>query len=274
MKKNLTIASVFIILLVISIIVPKTMKTPEVTLPEIETPDITLDVTPDITIEPQSSSIIDIKTISDQLYSLDNITILVDYTLNIPHPNEYATDEAITNIELYYDNFYSKVVISLNDDIYDTALTDQQNNPTSFLEYTYNTNFDIFLENDDILSIKREEVKFLGGTRESITAYGDVFRKSDGAKILLTDIISDTTVLTEYIKTSISSGQTQGVEYYSNVEELIDEIFDSSKYYLTQTGIIIFFDMYDLAPGSAYVSEFIIPYSSVILNQDYQYLGE
>lgn len=233
---------------------------------EIEIPDIIL---PSIV----DDSIIETKNISEKLY--DNDTLLVNYSINIPSPNENAPSETLENINVYYDNIYAKVMNILQDEIFDNALAGYNSNPENFLEYTYYADFDIFLETDEILSIKRDEVKFYGGSREVLTTYAEVFRKSDGARVLLSDIVTNNQVLIDYINKIIAEEVENGAEYYPNIETTVSEIFDSTKFYLSDASLIVFFDMYDLAPGSTFISQFHIPYVDIsdYLTESYNFLG-
>ena len=54
--------------------------------------------------------------------------------------------------------------------------------------------------------------------------------------------------------------------YFENYQALISETFDAKSYYCTSSGIILYYQQYDIAPYSSGIRKFLIPYSRCVLN--------
>ena len=121
----------------------------------------------------------------------------------------------------------------------------------------------ITYNNDKLISLYFDDYTFTGGAHGSTVRSSQTwdlenayqiplqafFRKNPNYQI---DIVKE-------INTQISKQNEDGTgEYFSNYCSLILDTINFDSYYLTQKGIMIYFQQYDIAPYSSGLPEFLI----------------
>lgn len=124
---------------------------------------------------------------------------------------------------------------------------------------TYNKNCTI--------SLYFDKYEFTGG------AHGNTIRNSDswylptGRRISLNELFSRSinprTYIINVINTQIAEQIKNGNNiYFENYQENVAKYFNPSSFYLTDQGIVIYFQQYEIAPYSSGIPEFLIPYDN------------
>lgn len=225
----------------------------------------------DFTVEIYEESVIEYKTKRLESADEDKKYVVLEMTMPvIEGETNYELYQAITS---YYKSVEEKAesFVLENEEI---AKEKSEEQGDAFIAYNKTIEGVTTYEDAKLISIRRSEESYTGGAQVGHEIRSEVFRKEDGAMMLLTDIVSDYDYeegLTEYIKKNIT--EESGV-FYDNVEELIDEMFFGWNYYLASEGIVIYYQVYDLAPGVEGYKEFLVPYNEVKLEEEYKYLGE
>lgn len=131
------------------------------------------------------------------------------------------------------------------------------------MEYEIILEYNVTYNKDNIVSIYYDQYEFTGG------AHGNTIRRSqnwnlyEGKMLLLSyffpnnpyyviDILIE---INKQIKEQIQNGTNY---YFDNYCELVLETFNLENYYLTEKGIAIFFQQYDIAPYSSGIPVFYI----------------
>ena len=231
-------------------------------------------------------SIIDSNSTIGEVISEEDGALLIQFEIITPTSNDSANEDTSANINEYYDNISAKTTEFLNFEGYDSAFSDKERQGEDFLNYIFKTDFSVQYENDKIISILRTNSYISGGITPALSTASETFDVKDGSLILLTDIVSDTSILIEKIQQLVAS--TDGVyanDYYENVNELVETHFDAIHFNITSSYVTesvneytlaIHYDEYELGPKAIGPLTFYIQAKEIkeFLTEEYKYLGE
>lgn len=144
------------------------------------------------------------------------------------------------------------------EDIYNESLSMYQNT----MNFTYEGSSDFEYEIiDNILSIKMSFSQFTGGPHPMVLIKDYNFDLNTGNILKLGDLFNENgkkiykNVIDGIIKEKINENPDN---YFPDEFKGVNE---NTSYYLTEKGIVIFFQLYEIAPYSSGIIEFKIPYS-------------
>lgn len=122
---------------------------------------------------------------------------------------------------------------------------------------------------DCALSVMTDRFIFTGG------AHGDTVRSSQNinlggcTSIALGQLISCPTDYISYILSAVDSQIKKEPDiYFHNYAELALKNFNKNSFYLTDEGIVIYYQQYDIAPYSSGIREFFIPYGGCVFSPE------
>lgn len=142
------------------------------------------------------------------------------------------------------------------------------NTPKEYIQpYIYNVNFDVKKNSDNMLSILIKYYQFSGGAHgmDENKSY-NIYMK-DGKFLELKDFFKSNSdykkVINNEIRNQIKNKKDQVYEFKS--------ISDNQKFYIEDDNIVIYFDLYDIAPFAAGIPEFKININQIshILDEKY-----
>lgn len=138
---------------------------------------------------------------------------------------------------------------------YDAVLTYQ---------ITYNDNCTV--------SLYFDRYEFTGGAHGNTKRYSDTWDLQKGRRITAYELFSPDVAAKEYILNTIYgivSAQIKNGDdiYFDNFQENIEKSLNLNNFYLTENGIVLYFQQYEIGPYSSGIIEFTIPYSDGILNK-------
>lgn len=118
-----------------------------------------------------------------------------------------------------------------------------------------------------IISIYYDRYEYTGG------AHGNTIRKSETWQLQrcgllrLERLVFCSPDYKTYILSEVESQIKKNPDiYFENYKELIAETFNINSFYCTPDGIVVYYQQYDIAPYSSGIREFLIPYSSCVIN--------
>ena len=213
----------------------------------------------------QTSNIIaniDTQTITknnEYINSIINIPIIMIDNKDI---SKNINDE-ITNSIMKFFNDSQKQAKEYND-----ALPEVEN------KFVANVDFDVKKNSDNILSILIKYYKYAGGAHgyyENVAYNIDI---RNGKFLTLDDLFKEDidykNVINEEIRIQIeelikSDEQNKGVYEFKSIE-------DKQKFYIQDDNLVVYFDLYDIAPYAAGIPEFMINVNKIdhILKSEYE----
>ena len=210
---------------------------------------------------------------NDIVANIDTQTITknnkyINSVINIPIimiDNKYI--EKAINDEIRNDimKFYNESQLQAKD--YQKDLPDEQN------KFVANSDFEIKKNSDNILSLVVEYYKYSGGAHGY---YEDVAYNIDirtGKNIKLQDLfkegydyknIINKNIISQIEQLVIDDPQNKGIYEFSSIKE-------NQKFYIQDDNIVIYFDLYDIAPYAARIPKFKINIKTInhILKEEY-----
>lgn len=131
------------------------------------------------------------------------------------------------------------------------------------MEYEIILEYNVTYNKDNIVSIYYDQYEFTGGAHGNTIRTSQNWNLYEGKMLLLSyffpnnpyyviDILIE---INKQIKEQIQNGTNY---YFDNYCELVLETFNLENYYLTEKGIAIFFQQYDIAPYSSGIPVFYI----------------
>ena len=216
-----------------------------------------------------------------KMIQTSNIIANID-TQTITKNNEYIN--SIINIPIIMmDN--KDISKNINDEIRNSIMkffNDSQKQAKEYndalpeVEYNFvaNVDFDVKKNSDNILSILIKYYKYAGGAHgyyENVAYNIDI---RSGKFLTLSDLFKEDidykSVINEEIRIQIeelikSDEQNKGVYEFKSIE-------DKQKFYIQDDNLVVYFDLYDIAPYAAGIPEFIINVNKIdhILKPEYK----
>ena len=145
-----------------------------------------------------------------------------------------------------------------------------------FTPITVEMGYEVKLNDGKLFSVRRETYENTGGAHPNKAVDAETFRVSDGAKMLFSDLfkISREEVnarLAPFVKQEMDNREKDGYFYYENAKDEALSLRSEEDFYLTETHLVLFWQVYELAPYAAGLQEFAIPLSDIsdILRTDF-----
>lgn len=196
-------------------------------------------------------------------------TIVLTYTIKSPQFISGQFQIFLEELNAYYE---TKAFIYENTNIinlYQMAIKEYEYSVANgFPVRKYETfiDYEITYNQNCILSLYFDQYEYTGGAHGNTIRYSDTWNLQNGKRIELSDVFSCRNNHQEYviqniydqIKNEIMNGSNP---YFENYQQLVLESFEEDNFYLTQEGVVIYFQHYDIAPYSSGIPTFTIPYS-------------
>ncbi|MGI5848942.1 MAG: DUF3298 and DUF4163 domain-containing protein [Christensenellales bacterium] len=135
-------------------------------------------------------------------------------------------------------------------------------------------NYTITYNQDCAVSLYFDKYQYTGGAHGSTIRYSDTWNLKSGVRIMLKQLFSSAipyrTYIINAINHQIAAQISQGDNiYFDDYEKSVVNYFNPDSYYLTEEGIVIYFQQYEIAPYASGLPEFKIPYLIGAVTQPY-----
>lgn len=128
------------------------------------------------------------------------------------------------------------------------------------LPYEIVTKYKVALNKKDLLSIPIDYYQYTGGAHGMTTRLGYNFQVSTGKIIKLADLFNPDYDYKSVINKEVEKQIAKNPEYYFDNGAVFKGIKDQQDFYLTEDGLVIYFQLYEIAPYVGGIREFKIPY--------------
>lgn len=116
------------------------------------------------------------------------------------------------------------------------------------------------------ISLYFDQYEYAGGAHGLTVRYSDTWNLQKSKRIDLNELFPSKINCRDYvidtinhqIENEITSGSNS---YFENYSELVNENFKVNNFYLTNEGVVVYFQQYDIAPYASGLPTFLIPYS-------------
>ena len=115
-----------------------------------------------------------------------------------------------------------------------------------------------------ILSLYFDRYEYTGGAHGMTTRSADTWNLRTGRRMDLADFFPGWKDYVNYIITEINSQIAKKVKeedayYFDDVDDLVKENFNEKNFYIVPEGVVIFYQLYEIAPYSSGIQTFLIP---------------
>ena len=142
---------------------------------------------------------------------------------------------------------------SVIDENKEYAEQEYASNP-DMVEYTFDRDILVARSDETVLSMAVMESSYLGGAHSFCATIGRTYDTQTGKELSLKDVVSDYDGIYEYVKTQLEENYDQSMFFEDYQDTLQKMFYDESGDYgtvqwtISQTGLSIYFNQYDLAP--------------------------
>ena len=142
---------------------------------------------------------------------------------------------------------------SVIDENKEYAEQEHASNP-DMVEYTFDRDILVARSDETVLSMAVMESSYLGGAHPFGATIGRTYDTQTGKELSLKDVVSDYDGIYEYVKTQLEENYDQSMFFEDYQDTLQKMFYDESGDYgtvqwtISQTGLSIYFNQYDLAP--------------------------
>lgn len=124
--------------------------------------------------------------------------------------------------------------------------------------------FTITYQEACILSLYFDRYEFTGGAHGSTIRSSQTWNLQTGQRLILAELFERSFNFREYIISNVIEQIEQNPEpYFEDYENLVRQTFNVNSFYCTPTGLVVYFQQYDIAPYASGIREFLIPYNDV-----------
>lgn len=116
-------------------------------------------------------------------------------------------------------------------------------------------NYNISYRKGGLLSLALTDYQYLGGAHGSDRQISHTFDLDTGKEYTLADLMESGPRYTEYISESIKAAIVERELAEAQLTEFVS-IADDQSYYLTNKGLVVYFQRYEYFPGAAGIQEF------------------
>lgn len=215
------------------------------------------------------TAIIDMREINS-IYKYDNIGMM---RLHINYPvininNNRSAEEKINNeISMQVENYLAYAT----DILYDQAINyykESIKNNFPFFRYEVYIEYVITYNDNCFLSLYSSNYKFTGGAHGDTRRTSNTWELCTGENIYLNNFFNPNVNYTHLlVQEIINQAEKNLIEnqliYFEDYRELIVKYFNPINFFMSPTGITIYYHQYDIGPYSTGIIEFTIPYEKI-----------
>lgn len=195
---------------------------------------------------------------------------ILTYTINYP---QFASDKFkafINKLNIYYkaeatlyQKYHVMKLFQMSVDDYEYAAAN--NYPIHVYEIL--VEYTITYNQNCVLSLYFDRYEYTGGAHGMTSRSGDTWNLQKAQRMALSDFfpgnknyLSD---IVEFINKQIESDMQQGNAYYfEDYASLVKENLNERNFYVVPEGVVIFFQLYEIAPYSSGIRTFLIPFGN------------
>ncbi|MFT4146660.1 MAG: DUF3298 and DUF4163 domain-containing protein [Mobilitalea sp.] len=217
---------------------------------------------------PGNDVIVKERTLEQDLYYKN--TKVMHYSIKYPHfiSNTYHTLANKLN------NYYrTKAVMYQRTNImqlYQEAMVDYEYsvaNDFPVHEYEAVTEYTVTYNENCMLSLYFDQYEYTGGAHGNTIRTSDTWNLAQSKRAELADFFPGKSNYSEFIIESIINQIKAQVKanttmVFDDYPKLVAENFKANNFYLTEEGVVIYFQQYDIAPYASGILTFVIPFGT------------
>lgn len=206
--------------------------------------------------------------VTDSVNASDG-TILINYLASFPEFSIVGYENSAENINDYYVQMNYDFIHFIQNTMSDANLeyTNNAGDPNfPWREWEIENTFEMVRGDESVISVKETDYYYYGGAHPGTTYRADNFSTQTGNLLLFDDIFSDPgdahSQITNYILDLMTSPDYAG-SFFDDYVDLVAGIDMTDRWYFSESGLVVIFNEYEIAPYAAGPFEFTIPYGEL-----------
>lgn len=207
------------------------------------------------------------NVLKKEMYYKDHL--IMTYTIKYP---QFVSDKFrlfLTKLNLYYKadaSLYQRIQISR---LYQTAADDYEYSVTNGFpihQYEADVDYTVTYNQNCTLSLYFDRYEYTGG------AHGMTYRSSDtwdlrkGRRLELKDFFPDREDFMDYVQNEVIRQIEADIKnnnnmFFEDYATLVKENFNIKNFYLSEEGVVVYFQLYEIGPYVSGIQTFTIPFS-------------
>jgi hypothetical protein len=214
----------------------------------------------------------------EKQYALEGVNenIKGDLYVSVPEITSEDYPENAAMINDYFENLKEKYRDGFESELNDLSTDENVTGPAAsgrFLDVSFQTEYN----RNGIISFFITEGSYQGGAHDSTAIKSETFDLRNGVRIAADNLFTVeeseyTRLIKDYIIREMDrNAQKEEMPYFENYKELVESTYNKEAFVLTENGLRVYFQIYDLAPYVAGPIQFEIPYDYLkdFLNPEY-----
>lgn len=194
--------------------------------------------------------------------------VILSYTVRYPYFTSDRYQPVLDKLNSYYEATAFMYVKSDIMKLYQMAMAEYEYavaNDFPVRPFDAISEFYVTYNNDCLLSLYFDRYEYTGGAHGSTIRTSDTWDIKLSSLITLKDILPPVENVNEYVINCIikqlnQMAKTEDFPYFEDYASLVKENFNPKNFYISDEGIIIYFQQYEIAPYSTGIPEFSISY--------------
>lgn len=189
---------------------------------------------------------------------------LLSYTIEYPQFCSCSFQTCLNKINECYRNEALEYQKYCETDLFNMAVDqykDDQANDFPIRVFEVMQVFRITYLNACIVSLYFDRYEYTGGAHGNTVRTSQTWNLKTCSVIRLQQMVRCQPDYKTYILKRVGAQIRRNPDiYFENYNELIAQTFDENNFYITPRGIVIYYQLYDIAPYSSGIREFLIPW--------------
>lgn len=195
--------------------------------------------------------------------------VLLVYKIVYPQFSSSSFVRVLKNINQFYELQARKYALHCEKKLFKMALEQYEysvKNRLPIQRFEAQDVFTLTYNRNCTLSLYQDRYEYTGGAHGSTVRRSNTWNLQRGGQSNLVNYFPYVRGVQEYLIGEITRQVENQIEngskdYFDDYEENIRAHFNPQQFYLTEKGVVLYFQQYDIAPYVSGIPEFLIPYS-------------
>lgn len=196
-------------------------------------------------------------------------TVVLHYEIEYPQFLSRIFEASLNKINRHYKMKALAIQRNFNTRLYRSAVQNYEYataNGFPFHPYQAVVKYEVTYNKDCTISLYFDQYEYTGGAHGNTVRSSDTWNLQNGRRIMLGQLFRYPFHYKPYIIKTIINQIEKQIEsgdnpYFEEYKKNVATYFNPSSFYLTNKGIVIYFQQYEIAPYASGIREFTIPYS-------------
>ncbi|WP_099204220.1 DUF3298 and DUF4163 domain-containing protein [Scatolibacter rhodanostii] len=201
-------------------------------------------------------------TVSKEKFCAENLVL--SYTIQYPEFTSSRCPASVRSINNFYRQQADRLMCRIHNFMIPSAIKNSQTiieNNDTILPYELVSEYKITENNGAIISLYNDCYQFTGGAHGNTIRSSETWNLTNGCRLTLAELCScNLPKLITDIKSEVKSQiAKQSENFFEDYEDLVDQTFNCSQFYIEDGKLVVYFQQYDIAPYVTGIPTFTIP---------------